>query len=44
MKGVDSVTEKDSFPLQQMDQALDQLGGAKYFSVVDMSRGYFQVE
>jgi len=43
MKGVNSVTEKDSFPLQRMDQALDQLGGAKYFSVVDMSRGYFQV-
>ena len=43
MKGVNSVTEKDSFPLQRMDQALDQLGGAKYFSVIDMSRGYFQV-
>ena len=26
-----------------MDQALDQLGGAQYFSVIDMSRGYFQV-
>ena len=43
MKGVNSVTVKDSFPLQRMDQALDQLGGAIYFSVIDMSRGYFQV-
>jgi hypothetical protein len=43
MKGVNSVTVKDSFPLQRMDQALDQLGGAIHFSVVDMARGYFQV-
>ena len=43
MKGVNEVTVKDSFPLQRMDQALDQLGGACYFSVIDMSRGYFQV-
>lgn len=43
MKGDNSITEKDSFPFQRMDLALDQLGGAKYFSVVDMPRGYFQV-
>ena len=43
MSGVNAVTEKDSFPLPRMDQTLDQLGGACFFSVVDMSRGYYQV-
>lgn len=44
MSGVNAVTVKDSFPLQRMDQALDQLGGAQYFTVIDMSRGYYQVK
>ena len=26
-----------------MDQALDSLGGAAFFSVVDMARGFYQV-
>ena len=43
MTGLNSVTEKDSFPLPRMDQTLDQLGGAKFLSVIDMSRGYYQV-
>ena len=44
MSGVNAVTVKDSFPLQRMDQAFDQLGGAQYFTVIDMSRGYYQVK
>jgi hypothetical protein len=43
MTSLNSVTEKDSFPLPRMDQTLDQLGGARFLSVVDMSRGFYQV-
>ena len=39
---VNQVTMKDAFPLHWMDQAIETLGGAKYFSVIDMARGYYQ--
>lgn len=38
------MTIKDSFSLNRMDAAFDCMDGAKYFSVVDMARGYYQVE
>lgn len=43
-RGLNDVTIKDSFPLSRMDAAFDCMGGAMYFSVVDMARGYYQVE
>ena len=43
MRAVNELTKKDAFPLPSMDQALDALGGAVFFSVMDMARGYFQV-
>jgi hypothetical protein len=43
MTKVNDVTVKDAYPLQRIDEALDQLGGNSYFSVIDMAKGYFQV-
>ncbi len=43
-RALNNVTVKDSFPLNRMDAAFDCLNGAMYFTVVDMARGYYQVE
>ena len=43
-RGLNDVTIKYSFPLSRMDAAFDCMGGAMYFSVVDMARGYYQVD
>jgi hypothetical protein len=43
MRKLNSITVKDSYPLPRIDETLDALGGAKFLSVVDAARGYFQV-
>lgn len=40
---LNDVTRKDCFPLPRTDDSLDALGGNKYFSVMDLSSGYWQV-
>ena len=36
-------TVRDAFPLPRIDEALDALGKAKYFSCLDLTSGYHQV-
>ena len=43
MRKVNEVTIKDAYPLPRIDQALDQLGGLLYFTVLDLARGFYQV-
>ena len=38
------VTVKDSYPLPRIDDSLDALGNAKWFSTLDLTSGYWQVE
>ena len=41
---LNDVTVKDAYPLPRIDESLDQLAGAKWFSCLDLSAGYWQVE
>ncbi len=41
---LNSVTHKDSFPLPWIDELLDCLGKAKYFTTLDLFAGYHQIE
>lgn len=39
---LNSITKKDAFPLPRIDDALDTLAGAKWFSTLDLASGYWQ--
>ena len=41
---LNDVTMKDAYPLPRIDESLDQLSGSKWFSCLDLSAGYWQVE
>ena len=38
------VTVKDSHPLPSIDDTLDRLSGAAWFSTLDLASGYWQIE
>ena len=41
---LNDVTRKDSHPLPRIAESLDALGGARYFSTLDLRSGYWQIE
>ncbi|ROT62945.1 hypothetical protein C7M84_019191 [Penaeus vannamei] len=43
-RSLNNVTAKDSYPLPRMDDTLDAMAGARWFSTLDLKSGYHQVE
>ncbi len=41
---LNDVTRKDAYPLPHIDDTLDALHSSKYFSMLDLYSGYWQVE
>ena len=41
---INKAIEKDSYPLQNIEDTFNALEGAKYFSSLDLASGYWQVE
>ena len=37
------MTKKDAHHMHRIDEILDQLGGVRYFSTLDLASGYWQV-
>ena len=42
-RAVNNITIKNKYPLPRVDDLLDQLSSAKYFSKLDLTSGYWQV-
>jgi len=42
-KAIKKITVKNRYPLPRIDDLLDQLQGAKFFSKIDLKSGYHQV-
>ena len=42
-RGLNAVLEPDRYPLPNIKEVIDQLGGASYYTTMDLSQGYFQV-
>ena len=41
---LNQITERQAFPMPNIEEMLDILNGAKYFSTIDLGSAYYQVE
>lgn len=43
LRKVNSVMKADAFPIPNLEDCIDQVGRANYFTKIDPCKGYFQV-
>ncbi|GES91988.1 retroviral-like aspartic protease 1 [Rhizophagus clarus] len=43
-KPLNDVTKKDNYPLPRIDEILDSLNGAQWFTTLDLASGYWQIK
>ena len=43
-RNLNKVTKRDEYLLPQIDDMMDALGGAEWFTSLDLASGYWQVE
>lgn len=43
LRALNSVTKLDTYPLPRIDDTLDRLSNSRYFSILDMASGYWQL-
>ncbi len=41
---LNATTKKDTYPLPRIDEALDALGSAAWFSTLDLQSGFWQIQ
>src|SRR6266404_6031382 len=42
-RALNTITKVDSFPLPRIDEIITNLGKAKFFTVIDLTKGYHQI-
>ena len=42
-RALDRIAKFDAYPMPRIDEIIDRLGGARYISTLDLTRGYWQV-
>jgi len=42
-RSLNKVTKADNFPLPRIDDLLDELGKARFFSTLDLASGFWQI-
>jgi hypothetical protein len=43
-RGLNKLTREDAYPLPRIDEILENLNGAKWFSTFDLASGFWQIE
>ena len=41
---LNQISERQAFPMHNMEELMDKLHGTRYFSTIDLGNAYYQVE